>query len=1138
MASSFADQTLSYCLGIDVGVASLGVALIALDSKDRPTHIHDGTVLIQDSSGAETAERRSQASQRRQYRHKRIRLVKTERQLRKLLVLSKDFNQHQGKGHETDRIALRARALQEALSPDDLGRAVMHIAVNRGIRLTRVKESDGSGDKASELSQSVLEVKQAEADMDALGVKTPGALLHARRAEAPGHRRPPVKRRKGNNHGLRFTRSQIQDELEQILHAQAAHHPSLTPEAIARLSKVVFFEKKPDPALSLPSFCPYTDKERKIALAAPLYQEKRIYEEVNCLRILYADGTSEALTLPDRARIVDRLMAGETLKITALKKELGLKGNSVKLNLEGGAGKRADRFAKDGIKGHAIAAALRGTPLESLWPQQSQAEQEALATHLIEEEEVEALAAIFVAEYGVDPPTALEMATKISVPAGWAPMGPTAAAKILEQLRADIIDHTTAMMRAELVDPYRPPEQLQRTLPYYGTLFRDRVRGATLHPADPLEVQFGRIPNMVVHKALNSIRKTVNGYIRRYGPPKRVHVELSRDMQRTEEERKTAQIRNRDNQKANDRRNLKLAELKQRQTRKNRMKLLLAERQGYKCPYSGREISVEALFDGRFDIDHVLPRAKTLDDGVNNLVVALESANKIKGDRSPAEAFGASGFTDPETGKTTDLKTMLDMLRKAQDKGWRKQEWRFRPDAMERFADQDAFRERYLRDNSQIAKLTARYLREVCADVVALNGMICSEMRDRWGLWSVVDKLRAVEDGMDPIDWEAAISAPDPSQRRKPKNRDDHRHHLLDAIVTALTSRSAVQQLQTAAAKGNLKHAAWGLICPMPDHRLQIESFLSEAKVQQRPNRDLNGQLHDASHYRIIGRSAVEAGTDLVLQHAVLSGDSMVFAPLAKLEKLLERQQAVAKEARADFQRGKLSAMVPTEDPLEEMERVVGRFEDAVQRIKALFDAEPKTRTESEAHPKTGDIEYRTKDRGEVERLGAAIMAYRREANVRRVGLISRWAVTAIQGPEAGHLRPVRANPLRANAYLEVGRDVTGAPFWRVVPRLEAKDQSRAKPADAEATVLLRLQQNDTVEITAKDGQRLLTRLLSISDGDLQFLPINDARPAKGSPFLKALRYTSLSSLVAADPILVVRDSTGKVTWRSPRHNW
>ncbi|MGB0712438.1 MAG: hypothetical protein ACPGUC_02650, partial [Gammaproteobacteria bacterium] len=38
------------------------------------------------------------------------------------------------------------------------------------------------------------------------------------------------------------------------------------------------------------------------------------------------------------------------------------------------------------------------------------------------------------------------------------------------------------------------------------------------------------------------------------------------------------------------------------------------------------------------------------------LVVALESANKIKGDRSPAEAFGASGFTDPETGKTTPLK--------------------------------------------------------------------------------------------------------------------------------------------------------------------------------------------------------------------------------------------------------------------------------------------------------------------------------------------------------------------------------------------------------------------------------------------------------------------------------------------------
>ena len=44
------------------------------------------------------------------------------------------------------------------------------------------------------------------------------------------------------------------------------------------------------------------------------------------------------------------------------------------------------------------------------------------------------------------------------------------------------------------------------------------------------EEKFGRIPNPVVHVALNQIRKTANAYLELYGKPTRISIELARDM--------------------------------------------------------------------------------------------------------------------------------------------------------------------------------------------------------------------------------------------------------------------------------------------------------------------------------------------------------------------------------------------------------------------------------------------------------------------------------------------------------------------------------------------------------------------------------------------------------------------------------
>jgi CRISPR-associated endonuclease Csn1 len=71
---------------------------------------------------------------------------------------------------------------------------------------------------------------------------------------------------------------------------------------------------------------------------------------------------------------------------------------------------------------------------------------------------------------------------------------------------------------------------------------------------------------------------------------------------------------------------------------------LLWEEQRHECIYSGEPISLAQLFGGEVDIDHILPRERSLDDSLKNRVVCFRSQNRDKADRTPHEWLAA---TDP-----------------------------------------------------------------------------------------------------------------------------------------------------------------------------------------------------------------------------------------------------------------------------------------------------------------------------------------------------------------------------------------------------------------------------------------------------------------------------------------------------------
>ena len=81
-------------------------------------------------------------------------------------------------------------------------------------------------------------------------------------------------------------------------------------------------------------------------------------------------------------------------------------------------------------------------------------------------------------------------------------------------------------------------------------------------------------------------------------------------------------------------------------TRATVNRYLLWKEQEEFCPYcGGRRSAPSSLFNGEADVDHILPRWRSLDDSMANKVVAHRRCNDEKGDRTPREWLEDS---DPE----------------------------------------------------------------------------------------------------------------------------------------------------------------------------------------------------------------------------------------------------------------------------------------------------------------------------------------------------------------------------------------------------------------------------------------------------------------------------------------------------------
>jgi CRISPR-associated endonuclease Csn1 len=815
--------TMRYRLGLDLGAKSLGWAMLRLNPDNEPVAvIRAGVRIFPDGrnpkDGSSLAVTRRQA---RQMRRRRDRLLRRKERLSQALLDFGFFPADAAQRRELvglDPYVLRCKGLSEPLTPAEFARALFHINQRRGFKSNR--KTDKKDNDSGALKKAIGRVRE---QMLACKARTVGEWLAIRHAQREGVRaRLRGKSAKDKAYDLYIDRAMIEAEFDALWAAQSGFDPATFHETVRAALKDILLYQRPLKPVD-PGRCTLLPDEKRAPLALPSVQRFRIYQELNNLRLLGNTMEDIPLSLAQRDTLAGLLEAKGKVTFTAMRKALGLPG-SLKFNLEDAK--------RDHLKGNATAAELgKDRFFGRAWFDFSLAKQDEIVSRLLATESEAELIEWLQSETDVAEDVAESLANTMLVE-GYGNLGALAISRILPELGKDVITYAEAVRRAgfdshSALSHAEQSGEIMPALPYYGEALQRHVAFGTGKLEDSTEKRYGRIANPTVHIGLNELRKVVNGLIGRYGNPDQVVIEVARELKqgkalRDEISREQAR-RQEENTQYRDRIRPLLGGAEPSAQDVQRMRLWVelnptnvADR---RCPYTGEQISLEMLFSEAVEIEHILPFSQTLDDSLNNKTVALRRANRDKGNRTPFEAFGHSpaGY---------DYATILERANHMpRDKGKR-----FAPDGYARWLREDKdFLARALNDTAYLSRIAKEYLSLVCppGKVWVIPGRLTALLRRRYGLNELLSGSAE-------------------------KNRDDHRHHALDACVIGITDRSLLQRFSQAnaqAREAGLNRLVKDMPLPWPTYHEHVRRALHGITISFRPDHGHQGGLHNDTAY-------------------------------------------------------------------------------------------------------------------------------------------------------------------------------------------------------------------------------------------------------------------------------------------------
>ena len=250
--------------------------------------------------------------------------------------------------------------------------------------------------------------------------------------------------------------------------------------------------------------------------------------------------------------------------------------------------------------------------------------------------------------------------------------------------------------------------------------------------------------NPVVFRAINQTRKILKALHNNYGSFTNINVEVARDVAKSWKDRNKIRSRQLNNEKQNEKVKKRLSDEGIIVNFTNLIAWKLWEQQRKNCIYCGEKILEKNISPsrGEVQIDHIIPISKLGDNSFDNKILICSDCNQKKGNKTPLE-----WITNKE--KRKKYLARLGALRKTL--GWKKYNYlkNLTPDELEDFVS------RNLNDTRWITKYILGYVKNQVkhfykkekTEILAIPGGLTSKLRREWlrgSAWGLDTKVRDI----------------------------------------------------------------------------------------------------------------------------------------------------------------------------------------------------------------------------------------------------------------------------------------------------------------------------------------------------------------------------------------------------------
>lgn len=635
---------MKYRIGLDIGIGSVGWAVISAEEAGHLARIEDfGTRIFDSGEDPQTSEslckqRRGFRSGRRLTRRRRFRKELLRNHLLNIGFLNATFEDELAECRNADVYQLKLKGLDEKLSPAELYKCLVHTCNHRGyLEFYEPEEND------KEAGENLRAANRFESDFSASGKRTVSEYLLDGFSENGF-----VKYRNrsgGDVPHLLIRRDLLKQEIRQILLCQKRFYPCWNDNNIDRALEIIFaqrdFEDGPgnpdDPTRRYHGFletlgkCPFYKDDLRGFRGTVISDVFAVTNTLSQYRYCNVKTGEFSLEKKVAKEIVDFLLLNGKINLTDVKRILTARGFKL--------------LKSDLADANALGKALKFLPLAKKAVEESGESWEAV----IAEEQFDVTVPSRLHQIG-------ELISKFQTPrrrkeemkkAGVDPRLIAAFANKRISGTAScgyryMCDAISAFLNGDI----------------YGSYQANRIQSDA--ETDPIEKSVKLAPsaiddpevreNRVVFKAINETRKIINAIVDVYGSPEEIVIEVASELGKSVEARGELLKKQRANEKENAEAKRLISELLDVEATKvspsmiERYKLFV-EQEG-KSAYSQKPLGeLKDVVENRdrvYEIDHIIPFSLILDNTLNNKALVFTEENQKKGQRTPLMYLGTS----------------------------------------------------------------------------------------------------------------------------------------------------------------------------------------------------------------------------------------------------------------------------------------------------------------------------------------------------------------------------------------------------------------------------------------------------------------------------------------------------------------